>query len=289
MRIFAKHQSFFLRNLILISIIMACVVTSASWLQAQDGPQRVYMYLNYFQNDQEQYLVSELKYRTEGQFYQLPGVEVDFSSEADTSEVDLGTIKTGEDGKARINLKGLEIPKNAEGFSDFIASFSGNDAYKKARKSISIKEIVLTLNAETVDSVNVLSVTGEEKVGGEMNSIEDIDFRILVKRLYSDLPVAEAAFEDGEFEFEFPGDIPGDAFGDLWVIARILDNDDYGTVETREKVRWGVPVSYALEERPRALWSRAPYWIMFLVGGAFLLVWYHYFMAISKLFKIRKL
>jgi len=289
MKMIAKHKAFFWRDLIIISFLMSFMLIAVNDTLAQDGPQRVYMYLDYFQNDQEQYLVSELKYREEGQFYQLANIEVDFFAETDTSKLALGSVKTNEHGLARLDLTGKNIVRDSTGSVDFRAAFIGNDSYKKARKSISIKEIVLSLESETVDSVFTLTVNGHEKVGGEMVPIEDAEFQILTKRLYSDLPVAEAAFEDGEFEFEFPSDIPGDAFGDLWVIGRLTEHDDYGTVETRKKVRWGVPVSYELESKPRALWSRAPLWIIFSVCAAFLLVWYHYWLAVSKLFRIRKL
>ena len=103
------------------------------------------------------------------------------------------------------------------------------------------------------------------------------------------MPLIEGSLEDGEFLFEFPNDVPGDAYGDLSVIARITEHDDYGTVETRQKVRWGEPVSFVLEAKPRALWSRAPLWIIGSVCLAFILVWYHYLLAVVKLFRIRKL
>jgi hypothetical protein len=247
------------------------------------------MYLNYFQTDQDQYLVSELKFRDGKNFVQLADTEIEFYAVTDTSEIKLGAGRTTENGKVRLDIKGLSFEKDDEGFRHFESRFAGNEGFKKANKSLSIKEIDLTLESETIDSVNTITVNGIERVAGETVPIDGADLKILVKRLYSDLPLVEGSLEEGEFVYEFPKNVPGDAFGDLWVIARITDNDDYGTIETRQKIRWGNPVSYVLEKKPRALWSRAPLWLIGGVWIAFLLVWYHYFLAVSKLFRIKKL
>jgi hypothetical protein len=95
--------------------------------------------------------------------------------------------------------------------------------------------------------------------------------------------------EAGAFLLEFPTDLPGDDTGNLSIIARIIEHDDYGTVESRTQLQWGIPVSFEQSERPRALWSRAPLWIIISVTLAFSAAWYHYFLSISKLFKIWKL
>lgn len=272
-------------------ILFTGILLGSSWnpLSAQDKPKRVYMYLDYFQTDEDQYLLSELKWRDGKNFKQLAGMEIDFYLETDTSNLTLGSGKTDGDGMVRLDLTELNTIQDTSGFTHYIAQFAGTESFRKTKKSISIKEIDLTLNSEIIDSVKTVTVSGDEKIGDMKVAIEEADIQILVKRLYNDLPLVENSMEDGAFEYEFPNDIPGDALGNLSVIAKITDHDDYGTVETREIVQWGVPVSYAIEKKPRALWSRAPVWIIGAVWIAFIVVWYHYWLAVSKLFRMKKL
>lgn len=284
-----NYQNLFIKNTIAIRLVILFLVLSFIPVFGQDEPLRVFMYLNYYQTDDDQYLETELKYRQEGNFIQLEGVKVDFYLEKDSSDIKLGSGVTELNGKTRLHLKDYTIQKDSSGFAHYYSQFNGSDAYKKAQKSLSIKEIDFSLESEIVDSIPTLTVKGYEKSGTDKSPIEDADLQIFVKRLYSDLPIHSGSIEDGLFSYEFPKDIPGDASGDLWIIARITDHDDYGTVETREKIRWGQPVSFVLQQKPRALWSRAPLWILIGFWVAFILVWYHYFFAISKLFGIKKL
>ena len=275
----------------LLSFLHICfiVVSSFNLVLAQQKAERVYMYLDYFQSNETKYLVAECKWRDGSDFKQLGGIEVDFSVETDSADITLASIVTGEDGKARLDLNDIEIGSDSNGVTHYRTEFNGTEEYRKASKSLSVKEIELRFETKIVDSLKMITVIGEEKVKDGRLPIEESDLQILVKRLYSDLPVIEGTMEEGEFEVEFPDNIPGDTNGDLWIIARITDHDDYGNVETRQKITWGKPVSYAIGKRPRALWSRAPIWMIGVVWVAFLLIWYHYFLAVGKLFKIKKL
>ena len=233
-------------------------------------------------------LVAETKYREDRVFYQLADVPVAFYGLTDSSEVELGTINTGEDGKATLVLSAGQFLADTSGVARFEARFEGNEQYRKADRDLEVKAVNLKLETEIIDSVPTVTVMAEERKGDRLSPVEDADIRILVKRLYSDLPIREGSLDEGSFSTEFPTDLPGNAFGDLEIIARIVEHDDYGTVETRSEVRWGIPVSYALEERPRALWSRAPLWVIISVTVAFIAAWYHYALSLSKLLKVRK-
>ncbi len=256
---------------------------------SQDDPVRVFMYLNYYQTIDTQYLEVEVKYREEGVFTQLAEVPIEFYIISDTSKNKIGSITTGEDGKVRLYLDEKNIVRNEEGFANFESIFPGNEGFAEASKDLSVKRALLTIEEEIVDSIKLLTLSGEEIVGSENLNIPEADITFFVQRTYSDLSIGEGSFEDGLVTMEFPDDLPGDANGDLWVIARIVEHDEYGTVEARKKLNWGIPVSYATGVKPRALWSRAPLWIIIAVTLAFTAAWYHYFLSVFKLFKIRKL
>ncbi len=275
-----------LRSTMLV-LILCYFTLSLSF--GQDDPVRVFMYLNYYQTIDTQYLEAEVKYREEGVFKQLAGVPIDFYINSDTSKNSIGTETTGEDGKVRLDLDEKNIFRDEEGFANFESIFSGNEGFAETSKDLSVKRALLAIEGDIVDSVKSLTISGEEIVGNENLNISEADITIFVQRTFSDLPLGEGSLDDGLFTMEFPDDLPGDANGDLWVITRIVEHDEYGTVEARKQLNWGIPVTHATGVKPRALWSRAPLWIIIAVTLAFTAAWYHYFLSVSKLFKIRKL
>ncbi|NND34572.1 MAG: hypothetical protein HKN76_18445 [Saprospiraceae bacterium] len=262
---------------------------SIASLFGQDEPQRVYMYLDYLQSNENKYLIAEIKYREDGTFYQIADEEISFWQTTDTSELELGRGKTEKNGKIKLLLDPQKAIWDTSGLADFEARYAGNENFRSAGRSVTIKEIELTLAGTVEDSINTLQISGVEKLAGDSKDIEEVEIGIFVKRLFSDLPIKQGDMEEGSLSIEFPSDLPGDEQGNLLVIARITEHDDFGTVETSQNIQWGVPAKIVRGERPRALWSRAPIWIIFAVSAVFLAAWFHYFLSISKLFNLRKL
>lgn len=277
------------RILIQLVVIISLLGFSHSMLIGQDGPERVYMYLNFYQIDGNRTLITELKYRPDKIFLPVSDVRVEFYRVTDTSELSLGEVITNEDGKATLVLNTNDFITDTSGSIAFNAVFSGTEAYRKASRDLTLKEISMQVDAEVVDSIKTLNISCSEIKNDEEIPINDVEVQILVKRLYSNLPVATANLEDGEMSVQFPDDLPGGHFGELEIICRIANHDDYGTIETHKVEQWGTPVSFIPEKKPRALWSRAPLWIIIAMALALGAAWYHYFLSLSKLLKIRKL
>ena len=271
-----------------ISFITFCSVFFCVQLWSQDDPVRVYMYLDYYKVDQEQYLLAELKYRKDRVFYQLEDVEVEFKL-VDSTEMVLGSAQTSVEGFARLDLSKSQILWDTSGQVTFTATFSGTEGFRKAEKEISIKNLAMSLETQVIDSTYQVLVRAENIKSDAKYPVDGIDINISTQRLYSKLPINSGAAKNGVYESEFPSDLPGDGLGNLKIVAEVIDDDDFGNVAVTKEAAWGLPVSFQLEERPRALWSRAPYWIIFAVSLIFILIWYHYFLALSKLFRIKKL
>lgn len=258
-------------------------------LFSQEGPARVYMYLNYYQIDGNRTLVGELKYRPDKLFLPVSDVLVKFYHNTDSAEHLLGEIMTGEDGKASLTLTSTDFITDTSGWINFSAVFEGTDSYQEASRDLELKEIKMMVETGEMDSVKTLNITCNEIKNGKEIPVTDAEVQVLVKRLYSNLPVYTGDLEDGSLSVEFPGDLPGGHFGELEIICRIQEHDDFGTIEAHNTEQWGIPVSFLPEKKPRALWSRAPVWIIVAMALALGAAWYHYFLSLSKLLKIRKL
>ena len=77
---------------------------------------------------------------------------------------------------------------------------------------------------------------------------------------------------------EFPDDLPGDSIGMVTIVAMFQDHGEYGNVEMRQTIQWGIPSDHSLPESHRALWTQfAPSWMVITLSILLAGVWSHYF------------
>jgi hypothetical protein len=213
------------------------------------------------------------------------------ASNGETS-VELAQLTTNKDGVAELMIeKGFQFPLDEEGFTSIEASFDGNDDYRGSSAEIEIKDLIFDLEFLEEDSIKTVKIRAYEtdSTGNEI-PVDGLFMYVGIQRLYSILPIGEIMdSDDGEYSIEFPEDIPGDSTGSYTVVARIEFNDFYGTVEKKGIVQWGTPVSYHLDPPERKVWTdEAPLWMITSVFVVLVGAWYHFFLSIYKLNKIKK-
>jgi hypothetical protein len=152
------------------------------------------------------------------------------------------------------------------------------------------KKATLQLAFSQADSVKHCKAI----VTSEGQPQKDKEVHFYVKRLYSLLPVGKTATTDekGEAEIEFPANLPGDASGNLTVIAKIEDDDTFGTVETKADVKWGtLPGSADDIWQHRSLSAsreKAPMYLIIASNTIIAVIWGTIFYVLIQLFRIRK-
>jgi hypothetical protein len=222
----------------------------------------------------------------------IAGADIALSMSAGDSTVELATVKTDESGSAVLIIKnGYNFIKDEDGFTNFTAGYRGDEKYRKSGSEITVKDIQMDLSPEMVDSVKTVSVFAyETDKDGNQVPVEGLDILIGVQRLYSMLQVGTVKTDaEGKGSVEFPIDIPGDSTGALNIVARIDDNEYYGTVNTRKSVEWGIPVSYKVKALPRQLWSNeAPLWMIFSVFIIISAAWFHFVLAVIRIIRVKK-
>lgn len=252
---------------------------------------------------QEDALPTELtlRYFQKGEFVELQAslldedgepvsvVNIDFIVEINDSSINLGSVETNQKGIA-ILQKELAFLRRLGHHFTFEASFDGNDAYEPIAANREIQDAILNVKAETVDSVNTVFIqllSWDEE--NEETGVSDIEIYFFIPRMFSQLPIGESYTDgDGEDQFEFPTDLPGGPAGELVLISKVDEHKNYGTIETKADVTWGIPTNSAALPN-RSLWSPdAPLWMLItfiiLMSG----VWFHYYLIIYKLIQINK-
>ena len=218
---------------------------------------------------------------------------IDIEAELGDSTLYLTELITDNEGEVDLYVQpGYQFPANDEGITTLIASFAGNDTLGSSSTDMEIKDVFLGMRFEIEDSVKILTVQARERNGeGELIPVEGLDIRIGVQRLYSVLPLDEIETdEEGTGIYEFPDDIPGDSVGMITVVARVDEHDLFGTVTKKQSIDWGLPVSYELKKMSRQLFTdEAPLWMIIAVFIVLVGAWYHFFLSVFKLRKIKYL
>lgn len=230
--------------------------------------------------------------RLEGKWTPIENAELTFSVSGD-SIIELGTQKSDNLGVAVLEVdKSINIPTDENGATTYTVEYKGVENSEPNSEELTIVDVNLEMSLEEIDSVKTIIVKASKKgAEGEIVPVEDQDVNIYVKRLYSNLKVGQAYLEEGtgEGSLEYKL-IPGDSLGNIIIIARIDEHEEFGNVEVRQTINWGTPVSYAIKDIKREIWTdEAPLWMTITVIIFVLGVWYHLILVFIRMWKIKKL
>jgi hypothetical protein len=277
----------------LFVLALAFITVGMSSAVAVAQKDRVRMKLYYFKNENnERWLNIGLTAGSGRNMHGVKNGEVQLTSVLNDSTIVLTTVQTDTLGEIQLYLDAeYTFPMNEDGFAVIEATYEGNDQYRSASSDLEIADLEIEFEFNVEDSVKYLNVLAERiDKEGNKHPVEDLDVSIGIQRLYTVLPLDEITTdEDGIAELEVPDDLPGDAEGNLTFVARIDDSDEFGTVTSKTTYQWGVPVSYEIKPLPRQLFTdEAPLWMIASVCIILIGAWYHFFLSISKLIKLKK-
>jgi hypothetical protein len=139
---------------------------------------------------------------------------------------------------------------------------------------------------DTIKSIEV----NVSKVGldDQITPIKDLDILFYIQGTFSQLTFGkEKTDENGIVKLEFPVDMPGDSAGVLTIVAKIEEDDVYGTIESRGRINWGIPVALAKEENRGLGDTDAPLWMVYTLIILLSAVWFHYMYVIFMIIKIK--
>ncbi len=208
-------------------------------------------------------------------------------------EQEITSLYTNANGEAVLIIEANYLfPKDKDGNSVIKARYYGNDSLKAAKKQIKFRDLNISITFDIDDSVKIITVSAFEMDSiGNPVPIEDVELNIGVERLFSTLFLSEVETNTkGIGTFEFPDDIPGDSTGNITVLIKVDDDDDYGTVIKTANTNWGTIVDYSVIADGRSLFGdEAPLWMIISVFAILAGAWYHFVLATYKVLKIKKI
>jgi len=276
---------------IFYTALLFLLLVSYPILSQEENVISPYIQLQYFKNtDESRFLKTTLTYSLNRMEIPIPGMEISFFSEADGKEL-LGTVFTDYKGVASLELtKNIRLPINEDGLWEFSTEFNGNDTIEAANSELSIKDVRLEMSLQEVDSIKTISLKAVTPQNTSDIPVSEEVVMIYVPRMFSLLPVGEAALDEGgTASLEFPSDLPGDSEGNLTIITKFEEHPDFGNVEKKVEIKWGVPSANQAPVAHRALWTKtAPRWMIITLSVLLAGVWGHYLFAIISLILIKR-
>ncbi|MGZ3749866.1 MAG: hypothetical protein ACXVAU_01245, partial [Mucilaginibacter sp.] len=176
----------------------------------------------------------------------------------------------------------------------FLAEFDGDKKFEASKADLTVGKAKILIS--TTDDKKITATVLEMK-DTSWTPVKGVELKIAVRRSGGDLPVNETPTfttdSTGQASADFKRDsIPGNSKGNIILVAKIEDNDQYGNLSIEKTVPWGakfVPVSTFDERTLFATRAKAPIWLIVAATGIIIAVWTVLIMLVQNLFKIRKL
>ncbi len=285
---------YILNSCLLLVLLFCLIATSAKAETSAQKKQRTRLKMYYEKLPDNNKKISLIL--TQGSGKKASGVQqaqIHISTLVNEEPIELTTVETNANGEAIFIVEaGYEFSMNEDGYSVIMARYDGNDSLRSAKKKIEFKDLNVEISFDVIDSANHVVVYAFETDSiGEKSPIEGIDLNIGVERLYSTYFFEEVETdEDGMASVVFPDDIPGDDKGNVKVMVKIDEHDDYGTITKTADVNWGTIVDYSITSNGRSLFGdQAPTWMIITTFILLVGAWYHFILATAKVVKIKKL
>ena len=230
--------------------------------------------------------------KVDGSNIDVANIELTVFNEYNDDSVKLGSTITDSEGKSTFVVNDLNLIKpDSTGLYNILVSFKGNDAYKRASKSVTYKDATIEAKIITKDSVNYITATLKDTATDSV--LSDQILNVQVQRLFRPLrigPEFNSTDESGTIIVPIEEGIPG-VDGMLTFEVVLKDNDDYGTVKAQVTAALGTPVVDESTFDERTMWSprnKTPLFLLIVPNLITLGIWGIIIYLILNLVKIKK-
>ena len=281
-------------------ILLFFLGTSISKINAQDpAASATVLSVRYFLPENKvPYIEVNTKKKAGRKFEPVMGIPVNVYFNEESATNLLGKIITGVSGAGRV-----AIPASFKAAWDslseikFVAVSDSSKGVESLSSDVTIKKAILVIDTASADGIRTVTAQLKEKKGNVWVAVKEIEMKLGIKRMLGNLSAGDTetytSDSTGLAIAEFKRDaIAGDEKGDLILVARVEDNDNYGNLVVEKSVPWGKPLLTDTHFWHRSLWStgnRAPVWLIFIAVAIMAGVWSVIIYLIMQIIKIKKM
>lgn len=299
-----------LRPLCLLAVLLVCLLRPAALLAQTDSgapaatdtaaavaaPEEVELIspaidlISIQKGDSSVDLKATAKAKVEGKMRKLYGLKAVFYMVTDSAETELGTVVTDRNGFAILNVKAGQVVTKGDGTLHFKVAVAGPKNMEAGEGEVTVKRAMLVVTPVKEEGLLSVQLKLVDLSSGAEKPVPETAVGIFVKRSFYPLKLGEGnTDENGEATVEVPNNLPGDPLGNITLLAKLDESEEYGYLETAAVQKWGLPVSNRIEDQPRALWSsHPPMWMLITFIILMTAVWGHYIVIVYELFRLRK-
>lgn len=180
----------------------------------------------------------------------------------------------------------------------FIVVAEGTSKEEETSSEFSITKAKISIDTSNEDGVRSITATIMKLENNEWVPAADVEMKIGVKRMGGILSAGDEATyttdSAGTVTVEFKKEnLPGDTNGNIFLAARVEDNDQFGNLLVEKAVTWGAGLKEGKNFfDQRTLWTtrfHTPYWLLIMAYSIGLGVWGTILYLVFQLIKIKKL
>lgn len=252
--------------------------------------------INYFiVNNKVPYLLVKVNTKINGKFQNVEGIKLKLFLDKDSTGTFIGTAVTNEKGQAIAYIPpSVKKEWATSAKHTFLATFDGNKKYDAAKADLTVAKakILIDISSDKTVTASVFEIKDTT-----WTPVKGVDVVLAVKRMDADLTINEkptfTTDSTGKASGDFKRDsMPGGATGNITLVAKIVDNDQYGNLLIEKTVPWGAKFVPANTFNNRTLFAtrnKAPIWLLFVAYAIAISVWGVLIMLVINIFRIKKL
>lgn len=278
------------------SLLMAFFFAGFTAFAQDSAKGKLNITLSYFtENNKLPYVSVKVKTKANGKFKMVSDIPLKLYLNNDSAGNLIKAVVTNDKGEAAAIIpSSLKSQWISSVKHDFLAAFDGDKKYEPAKADLSVGRAKILI--DTAGDKKIIASVFEMKDTSWV-PVKGVDVIIAVKRMDAYLNVNETATfstdSTGQASADFKRDsIPGDANGNIVIVAKVDDNDQFGNLLIEKTVPWGakfIPVNNFDKRTLFATSSKAPVWLILIAGSIVISVWGVLILLVVNLFKIRKL
>jgi hypothetical protein len=261
-----------------------CCLLVATKLFAQDDKPELMLGLRHFtENNSVQYLKVQAQLKANNKLQALKDVAVKVYLDTTDSSHLVASVKTDEKGFAQTVVPaGLKDTWASSPAHKFIAVAKANPKDEETTTELEIAKAKMEVDTVNVDGTRSVTATVFAYNNGAWTPAKGVEVKLGVERLGGSLKIGdeETYTTDslGQVTGEFKLDsLPStDTKGNIVLVAKVEDNDQFGDLVVGKKVPWGKYYQHVNTFGHRSLSAarfRAPLWLVFMVYFIVICVW----------------
>ena len=282
-----------------MQILLICLSLFAKVLFAQDDKPTLMLGLNHYTvNNNLQYLIVKTQVKANNKIQPVKDAVVKLYLDSVSESNLISNVKTDEKGFAEANIPSqLKNIWTSSPNHKFFAITKLSPKDEETTTELDIAKSKIEIDTANEDGARMVKAKIFSYNNGEWIPTKGVEVKLGVERLGGSLKIGESESYTtdslGKVSGEFKIDsLPAiDAKGNIVLVAKVEDNDQFGNLSIEKTVPWGKYYKRTTTFGQRALWAgrfKSPIWLLLMAYSIVGAVWSVIIYLLFQIYKMKK-